>query len=136
MNHFEEIYLTKPLTSNAKSGEFYVVAKGGKKIDDKTFEKYLDYLKHYELNKPVEKVNKYLVGQVYKFLEDMNQINMKMINTQNYIYTFYDEFLEDKDEINDFLNKKYEEWVKTYKFRGKPFEYYKKPLKNFFSNEV
>jgi len=43
-------------------GEFYVVAKGGKRIDDKTFEKYIGYLTNYELNKPVEKVNKYLGG--------------------------------------------------------------------------
>ena len=136
MNHFEEVYLTKPLTSNAKSGEFYVVAKGGKRIDDKTFEKYIGYLTNYELNKPVEKVNKYLVGEVYRFLEDMNEINMRMINTQNYIYTFYDEFLEDKDEIDEFLEKKYEEWVKTYKFRGKSINNYTKPLKDFFSNQI
>lgn len=136
MNHFEEVYLTKPLTSNAKSGEFYVVALGGKRIDDKTFEKYLGYLSNYELNKPVEKVNKYLVGEVYRFLEDMNEINMRMINTQNYLYTFYDEFLEDKDEIDEFLEKKYEEWVKTYKFRGRMMNNYTKSLKDFFRNEI
>jgi len=66
----------------------------------------------------------------------MNEINMRMINTQNYIYTFYDEFLEDKDEIDEFLEKKYEEWVKTYKFRGKSINNYTKPLKDFFSNQI
>lgn len=130
MRHFKEVYLTKPLTSAAKSGEFYVVAMDGKRIDDKTFEKYLSYLKNFKVNQEIEPVkNIALTTQIYSFLEDITQINLKIINLHNYIYTYYDEFLEDKDLIDEILEKKYEEWVRRYKFKGKEIENF---TKSFF----
>jgi hypothetical protein len=47
---FNEFYLVKPLTSNPDSGEFYVVCKGFKGIEESTYEKLLNILDNFQVN--------------------------------------------------------------------------------------
>ena len=128
--HFKEVYLVKPLTSKAKSGEFYVVGMGGKQLTDKEFDKLCEKLDNFKTNEPIEKVkNKYFVGQIFRFLEEITKLNLRNIELINFIYDHYDEFSNNRDEIEELLEKQYEEWVKRYHFSG---EKVKNFTKGFF----
>lgn len=129
VRHFREVYFTKPITSSGKSGEFYIIGIGGTRIDDKTFERYCGYLNDYKLNTPIEPIkNNEFIIQIYNFLEDITNLNLRRVNLQNYIYVYYEEFINNKEKIMKYLDSEYKEWVRKYNFRGVPGKYTIKSL--------
>ena len=47
---FETVILTKPITSNPNSSEFYVIGKSFRGISDEHFNKLLDILRNFKIN--------------------------------------------------------------------------------------
>lgn len=76
---FENVSLFKPYSSDMTSGEFYVIGKGFKGIDDTSIQKCYDILKDFKLNCLVMKMEdmpETFINQIINFFETMTEYNM------------------------------------------------------------
>ena len=112
---FEDVSLFKPYTSDATSGEFYVIGKGFKGIEERDLEKLYTILNQFKVNYaifPKEALPDTFIKQINNFLELMSNYNMKAYEKQNLLLKCYKEAKEKKDK----KNKKYSEWIKINEF--------------------
>ena len=131
---FDNVNLFKPYTSNPDSGEFYVVGRGFKGIDEKHLENLYTILDNFKLNDAIinkEHIPETFIIQINNFLEKMSNLNSTSIEKQNLLLTCYKEKYGKKTKVNNslqcdtFLNKnrlkdilipRYKEWIKMYQF--------------------
>lgn len=136
---FEETTLFKPYTSNPDSGEFYVVCKGFKGIDEKQLEKLFDILDGFTLHSAIiekENIPETFTKQVNTFIELMSSMNTMATEKVNMLIECYnnnknkdkkinqditnkllqcDKFLN-ADNIETILVPRYNQWIKLYEF--------------------
>jgi 23S rRNA U2552 (ribose-2'-O)-methylase RlmE/FtsJ len=136
---FDSISLYKPNTSNPNNGEFYVIGKGFKGIDEEQLKNLMSILSQFTLNSCIiekEHIPETFISQINNFLESMSNINILAIEKQNLLLTCYKNLGEDELEnkyeetnkilkCNNFLDEKkidnmiipkYKEWIKTFDF--------------------
>ena len=143
---FEEVNLFKPYTSDATSGEFYVICKGFKGIDEHQLEKLYSILQRFKTNYalfPKEVIPETFIKQIYNFLDVLTKYNIRGYEKQNYLLKCYKElqtnrsqaekytklYQKSNESYNDmcktFLNEKnieniliprYNQWIKMYEF--------------------
>ena len=83
---FEEVSLFKPYTSDATSGEFYVIGKNFKGIEDKKLETLYTILNKFKSNNsifPKEAIPDTFMKQIYSFLDLLTKYNIKGYEKQN-----------------------------------------------------
>lgn len=140
---FEEVNLFKPYTSDATSGEFYVIGKGFKGIDENQMEKLYTILEKFKTNNaifPRDAIPDTFMKQMYNFLDVLTKYNIKGYEKQNYLLKCYKEsqpntntntksntklnttynsmcktFLNEKN-IENILIPRYNQWIKMYEF--------------------
>jgi len=133
---FEEVNLFKPYTSDATSGEFYVIGKGFKGIDDNQLVKLYTILDKFKTNYaifPKEVIPEPFMKQIYNFLDVLTKYNIKGYEKQNFLLKCYKEAQTNKSQ-NDtklntmcktFMNEKnieniliprYNQWIKMNEF--------------------
>jgi len=136
---FDSISLYKPNTSNPNNGEFYVIGKGFKGIEEEHLKNLMSILSQFTLNSCIiekEHIPETFISQINNFLESMSNINILAIEKQNLLLTCYKNLGEDELEnkyeetnkilkCNNFLDEKkidnmiipkYKEWIKTFDF--------------------
>ena len=143
---FDSISLYKPNTSNADNGEFYVVGKGFKGVNDEQIENLFKLLYNFTLNTKnyttiiePEYIPETFINQIMVFLEDMSNLNILNLEKQNLLLTCYKNFDEEDNDklkfkktnkilkcnylfnnnkyrIDTMLLPKYKEWMKIYNF--------------------
>ena len=126
---FEEVNLFKPYTSDATSGEFYVICKGFKGIDENQVDKLYSILDKFKTNYaifPKEVIPESFIKQIYHFLDVLTKYNIKGYEKQNYLLNCYKEevtkentmcksFLNEKN-IENILIPRYNQWIKMNEF--------------------
>jgi hypothetical protein len=126
---FEEVNLFKPYTSDATSGEFYVICKGFKGIYEKQLEKLYTILNKFKTNYaifPKEAIPEPFIKQMYNFLDVLTKYNIKGYEKQNYLLNCYKEantkenymcktFMNEKN-IENILIPRYNQWIKMNEF--------------------
>ncbi len=128
---FNEFYLVKPLTSNPDSGEFYVVCKGFKGIEESTYEKLLNILDNFEVNICFfnkKDIPEEFINQVMEFVDKLLTMNVEHSEITNLLLTCMihkNPVIEEKTNCSKYLDKKYienihdekfKEWIKNNKF--------------------
>lgn len=126
---FEEVNLFKPYTSDATSGEFYVICKGFKGIDENQVEKLYTILNKFKTNYaifPKEVLPEPFIKQIYNFLDVLTKYNIKGYEKQNYLLKCYkEEITKENAMCKTFLNEKniehiliprYNQWIKMNEF--------------------
>ena len=138
---FDSISLYKPNTSNADNGEFYVVGKGFKGINDEQLGNLFKLLDKFVINTTIIEpsyIPETFINQISVFLEDMSNLNILNLEKQNLLLTCYKNFEEkntidrkkfqqtnkilkcnnlfNRNKIETMLIPKYKEWIKIYKF--------------------
>ena len=126
---FEEVNLFKPYTSDATSGEFYVICKGFKGIDENQIEKLYTILNKFKTNYaifPKEVLPEPFIKQIYNFLDVLTKYNIKGYEKQNYLLKCYkEEITKENAMCKTFLNEKniehiliprYNQWIKMNEF--------------------
>ena len=109
---FDSISLYKPNTSNPNNGEFYVIGKGFKGIEEEQLKNLMSILSQFTLNSCIiekEHIPETFISQINNFLESMSNINILAIEKQNLLLTCYKNLGEDE------LENKYEETNKILK---------------------
>ena len=99
--YFEEVNLFKPYTSDATSGEFYVIGKGFKGIEDNDLNKLFNVLNNFKENNAIFTKDAYpdtFINQIYNFLEIMINYNIKGYEKQNLLLKCYKENIKNKDK--------------------------------------
>jgi hypothetical protein len=126
---FEEVNLFKPYTSDITSGEFYVICKGFKGIDENQLEKLYTILDKFKTNYaifPKEAIPEPFMKQIYNFLDVLTKYNIKGYEKQNYLLKCYKEeitkentmcktFMNEKN-IENILIPRYNQWIKMNEF--------------------
>ena len=130
---FEEVILYKPYTSNYGSGEFYVIGKGFKGIDEKDLERLYEILTNFKTNSAIisrENIPESFIYQVNKFAEDvmllMYKYKVKSLllltcnenkNSKNKVKEEMkcETFLDDKN-IQTLLKPRFNIWLKKFKY--------------------
>jgi 23S rRNA U2552 (ribose-2'-O)-methylase RlmE/FtsJ len=80
IQHYEYVYLTKPVTSNPNSGEVYIVGVNFKGIDDNMIDMYCDMLDNYKENHcwfEQDKLDKKVVKKIMDFIEECFELRLK-----------------------------------------------------------
>jgi hypothetical protein len=136
---FEEVNLFKPYTSDSTSGEFYVIGKGFKGIEEKQLDKLYTILNKFKVNNaifPKEALPDTFIKQISNFLDLLTRYNIKGYEKQNLLLNCYKEIKNIKNKktnipnINDtycniFMNEKnieniliprYNQWIKINEF--------------------
>ena len=141
---FEEVSLFKPYSSNPDSGEFYVVGKGFRGVEDSMLERLYKILDNFKVNDaliPRDSMPETFLLQVSGFIEMMANYNIQGMEKTNLLLTCYgnrknkqktkddkaeesekinkllhcNEFL-DEDNIETILVPRYNQWIKIYEF--------------------
>ena len=135
---FDEVNLFKPYTSDATSGEFYVIGKGFKGIEDTQLDKLYTILDKFKTNYalfPKEVIPEPFMKQIYNFLDVLTKYNIKGYEKQNFLLKCYKEAQTNKSHNNTdtelntmcktFMNEKniehiliprYNQWIKMNEF--------------------
>ena len=140
---FDSISLYKPNTTHADNGEFYVIGKGFKGINDEQLESLIKLLDNFIMNNKYyyniiepEYIPETFINQIMVFMEDMSNLNIMNLEKQNLLLTCYKNFTEEntidknkfqqtnkllkcnnlfnKNKIEHMLIPKYKEWMKIY----------------------
>lgn len=116
---FHRIYLYKPMSSSNVSSEFYVIGIDLKKEwTDYTFKKYaskISKLKENEEFISLKTIPSLFQGQILKFLEDLNNININGLKKQNYLFLHLNEFNNQiSDCLKDIQNELYKTWLNEF----------------------
>ena len=116
---FHRIYLYKPMSSSNVSSEFYVIGIDLKKEwTDYTFKKYaskISKLKENEEFISLKTIPSLFQGQILKFLEDLNNININGLKKQNYLFLHLNEFNNQiSDCLKDIQNESYKTWLNEF----------------------
>jgi hypothetical protein len=129
---FEEVYLSKPLSSNPISGEFYLIGKNFIGIDDSIYNKLIDLIDNFQVNMCFFKkkdIPENFIKQVFSFIEKLTNMNVNYIDIQNTFLICFkerDEIIEKVTECRKYLEPKYMneiqeakflEWIKLYNFK-------------------
>ena len=96
---FEEVSLFKPYTSDATSGEFYVIGKNFKGIEDKKLETLYTILNKFKSNNsifPKEAIPDTFMKQIYSFLDLLTKYNIKGYEKQNLLLNCYKKEIKNK----------------------------------------
>jgi len=136
---FDSISLYKPNTSYPDDGEFYIIGKGFKGIQDELLENLYNILDDFSFNTSIinkDKIPESFKFQLINFLEDMSNINIISIEKQNLLLTCFKSLGDNQEQnnykqtnkvlkcdnffnkvkINNMLIPKYREWVKIFNF--------------------
>ena len=138
---FEEVNLFKPYTSNGNSGEFYVIGKGFKGIENDDLDRLYYILDDFKLNNSIiekQHIPDTFLIQVNSFLDKISNLNSIFIEKENLLLTCHkaniSKHLQSRHKLNminntlqcnDFLNKdnmdnilipRFKQWIRTYKF--------------------
>ena len=131
---FEEVSLFKPYSSDMTSGEFYVVGKGFRGIDESILERLYKVIDNFEVNNaviPKEMIPETFVLQINGFIDKMTDYNVQGYEKTNLLLTCLSNSRQSGKDINkilhcdDFLNPdkienilvpRYNQWIKKYKF--------------------
>ena len=136
---FDSISLYKPNTTNADNGEFYVVGKGFKGINEEQLDNLFKLLDKFVINTTIiepEYIPETFINQIMVFMEDMSNLNILNLEKQNLLLTCYKNFEEEntidkkkfqqtnkilkcnnlfnRNKIETMLIPKYKEWIKIY----------------------
>jgi hypothetical protein len=136
---FEQVSLFKPYSSNADSGEFYVVGVNFLGISETQIENLYKVLDGFKLNHAIiekKMMPDTFIIQINNFIKNMSELNNNAINKTNLLLTCYNtmpnakgktkdgdlyellkcnNFLDEKN-IETILVPRYNEWVKKYNF--------------------
>jgi hypothetical protein len=140
---FEEVSLFKPYSSDMTSGEFYVIGKGFRGIDDSILERLYKVIDNFEVNNaviPRDMIPETFVLQINGFIDKMTEYNFQGYEKTNLLLTCLshdrtgkhsgkgigknitinkilrcDDFL-DQNKIENILVPRYNQWIKKYKF--------------------
>jgi hypothetical protein len=117
---FKELYFFKPMTGSPTSSEFYVIGINSKSMNDNEFELYGQKLNNFAINTYIEDINnipKLFINQIYTLFDEIiRKINYEAVENFNYLYLFYDEFIEENPNLEKIKNEKYKEWINKYSF--------------------
>ena len=89
---FEEVSLYKPYTSDITSGEFYVICKGFKGIDETIINKLYTILNTFKVNKALFKkdaIPDTFISEILTFITLLINYNIKGYEKQNYLLECY-----------------------------------------------
>ena len=89
---FEEVSLYKPYTSDITSGEFYIICKGFKGIDDTIINKLYTILNNFKVNKALftkDTMPSTFIIQMLTFITLLTKYNIKGYEKQNYLLECY-----------------------------------------------
>ena len=116
---FEEVNLFKPYTSDATSGEFYVICKRFKGIDENQLNKLYTILDKFKTNYaifPKEVIPEAFIKQIYNFLDVLTKYNIKGYEKQNFLLKCYKDIQSNKShtKLNTKLNESYNTICKTF----------------------
>ena len=130
---FDEVTLHKPYSSSYNSGEFYVIGKGFKGIDEEDLESLYEILANFKTNSAIisrENIPETFIYQVNKFAEDVmllmykNRVKELLLLTCNENKNRKNDvkeelkcetFLEDKN-IQTLLTPRFNIWLKKFKY--------------------
>jgi hypothetical protein len=142
---FDEVSLFKPYSSNPDSGEFYVIGKGFKGIEDSVLERLYKILDNFKVNDALiskDMLPETFLMQVSGFIETMANYNIQGMEKTNLLLTCYkynkdtksdksgksdisiakinkllhcNKFL-DENNIENILVPRYNKWIKIYEF--------------------
>lgn len=119
---FETVILIKPMTSNPISGEFYVVGKSFKGIEERQFNKIISILSDFKPNQcifPKNEIPDIFFKQVKEFIESILDLNIKQgelrISFQNCLEN--DKKIKEKLDCSKYLNPKYTKHMQNLKFK-------------------
>ena len=128
---FENVHLFKPYTSRPSSGEFYVIGKGFLGVSDTELKKILSLLDNFTVNQSCfskNKIPEYFVRQVFSFIDKMSNLNIQIIERQNFFMTcLIDpneelrkhtkclEYIEPKN-LDKIHKSRFDEWIQMYNF--------------------
>jgi hypothetical protein len=90
--YFEEVNLFKPYTSDSTSGEFYVIGKGFKGIEDKDLDTLYSILSKFKTNYaifPKNALPESFIKQIANFLDLLTKYNIKGYEKQNLLLKCY-----------------------------------------------
>jgi hypothetical protein len=129
---FDEIHLYKPYASNPTSGEYYIIGKSFKEeLKDEYFNILVSIQKSFKENNvffPKELIPDEYVYQLYNFIDNINNYNIKHQEKLYYFVTCLnddEEFkketgclkLLDEKNINNLHKNRFEQWIKLFNFR-------------------
>jgi 23S rRNA U2552 (ribose-2'-O)-methylase RlmE/FtsJ len=140
---FNEVSLFKPYSSDMTSGEFYVIGKDFRGVEDEFLDKLYHILDKFKVNQalfPLETIPESFIFQINGFIEQMADYNITGLEKNNLLLTCYkgastndgnntgksmkkqmdkllhcNDFL-DEDRIEEILVPRYNKWVKLYEF--------------------
>jgi 23S rRNA U2552 (ribose-2'-O)-methylase RlmE/FtsJ len=117
-NCFDELYLTKPITSRPSNREIYIVGKGYHKLSGEYVAELLNFLNEFDPNKSLYKqtdIDENFKRQYYKAIDNLITKQIISINRSFYFYDDDNIFDNYKDKLNELKEMKNKAWVKHYK---------------------
>ena len=102
---FENVNLFKPYTSNPDSGEFYVIGRGFKGIEEHQLTNLYEILDNFKLNDGIikkEDIPESFVIQINGFIEKISNLNTINIEKQNLLLNCYK---ENQDKNKNYYKK-------------------------------
>ena len=128
---FETVNLFKPYSSNLASGEFYVIGKKFKGIDETTLNKLYGILDNFKENQTFfnkKEIPDEFTNQIFKFVEKLTELNLHSFEKLNFFMickldnnedfrkeTKCMDFLDTKF-LDNFLKKRYDMWIEKFDF--------------------
>jgi len=127
---FDELKLIKPLTSNPNSGEFYVIGKGFRGINEENYNKLLGILENFKINTCFFKkkdIPEEFVNLILSFNKKINELRirhkefgLKVIKCMKFTdfrkNNIDCKFYLNKNKIRDIHKKLFKNWIKINKF--------------------
>jgi hypothetical protein len=131
VHFFETVNLFKPYSSKSSSGEFYIIGKKFKGIDEATLKILYNILDNFKENQTFflkDKIPDAFVYQIYEFLKKMTELNISILERLNFFMTCKlddDKILREETKCMEYLDKKfldnfsykrYNMWIEKFKF--------------------
>jgi hypothetical protein len=131
VHFFETVNLFKPYSSKSSSGEFYIIGKKFKGIDEATLKTLYGILDDFKENQTFfskDKIPDAFVYQIYEFMKKMTELNVSILERINFFMTCKlddDKILREETKCMDYLDKKfldnfshkrYNMWIEKFKF--------------------
>lgn len=110
---FKKINYYKPL-QNRESGEFYIIGRGYKGIDDILLKKLIEFHKKNNFDRGVIEVDSTFLYYYQKNIEILVDSNVNEIKRKLVYYKNYDIFNKFREDIEKIKKSKCKEWIKYF----------------------
>lgn len=130
---FHELHIMKPHTSNPDSGEFYVIGKNKRDMEEDEIEKIVNQLNNFEVNECLFeewRIPESFVIQITDFVKKLSLMMTEQYDIQNMLLTCIidnDEVIDRETKCKKYLSpsftkdiqeKRFQEWIKMYEFES------------------